>query len=133
VPTSRCSPSRAKALGLTADTCAMDKAYDNGWIYDAMERRDCAPIVLLRQTQAVKRGDHLLPYDGPPTRLHPRIPRTSERFKRLYQRRGAVERNFGRLKHEWGLRPLRTRGLERVSLHVDLTILTKLACALLAT
>jgi hypothetical protein len=40
-----------------------------------------------------------------------------------------VEREFGRLKNEWALLPLRVRGLERVSLHADLTILAKL-CAL---
>ena len=41
-----------------------------------------------------------------------------------------VEREFGRLKHEWALLPLRVRGIERVRLHADLTILAKLACAL---
>jgi len=41
-----------------------------------------------------------------------------------------VEREFGRLKHEWALLPLRVRGIARVRLHVDLTILAKLACAL---
>jgi hypothetical protein len=44
--------------------------------------------------------------------------------------RGAVEREFGRLKNNWGLKPLRVRGLERVRLHVNLTILAKLSCAL---
>ena len=44
--------------------------------------------------------------------------------------RAAVEREFGRLEHEWALGPLRVRGLERVALHADLTILAKLACAL---
>jgi hypothetical protein len=34
------------------------------------------------------------------------------------------------LKHEWALAPLRVRGLDRVRLHADLTILAKLACAL---
>jgi hypothetical protein len=34
----------------------------------------------------------------------------------------------GRLKHEWALAPLRVRGIERVKLHADLTILAKLAC-----
>lgn len=63
-------------------------------------------------------------------RLHPLIPRQTKRWKKLYRRRASVERAFGRLKHEWGLKPLRVRGLERVRLHVDLTILTKLACAL---
>jgi hypothetical protein len=34
------------------------------------------------------------------------------------------------LKHEWALLPLRVRGIERVRLHADLTILAKLGCAL---
>jgi len=63
-------------------------------------------------------------------RLHPLIPRASERSRKLYRSRGAVEREFGRLKHEWALLPLRVRGLERVRLHADLTILAKLASAL---
>ena len=46
------------------------------------------------------------------------------------QGRAAVEREFGRLKNEWALLPLRVRGLERVRLHADLTILAKLSCAL---
>jgi len=63
-------------------------------------------------------------------RLHPLIPRESERSRKLYRSRGAVEREFGRLKNEWALLPLRVRGLARVQLHADLTILAKLACAL---
>ena len=39
-------------------------------------------------------------------------------------------RVFGRLKDDWALAPLRVRGLDRVRLHADLTILAKLACAL---
>jgi Transposase DDE domain/Transposase domain (DUF772) len=64
-------------------------------------------------------------------RLHPLIPRETERFKKLYRGRGAVERAFGRLKHEWAMLPLRIRGIKKVKLHIDLTILTKLSCALL--
>jgi hypothetical protein len=41
-----------------------------------------------------------------------------------------VEREFGRLKNEWALPPLRVRGIERIQLHAELTILAKLACAL---
>lgn len=63
-------------------------------------------------------------------RLHPLIPRETERSRKLYRSRGGVEREFGRLKHEWALLPLRVRGLERVRLHADLTILAKLSCAL---
>jgi Transposase DDE domain len=64
------------------------------------------------------------------SRLHPLIPRESKRFKDLYRKRGSIEREFGRLKHEWALLPLRVRGIGRVQLHADLTILAKLACAL---
>ncbi|MCA1695994.1 MAG: transposase, partial [Actinobacteria bacterium] len=64
---------------------------------------------------------------GPPC---PLIPRHTERSRNLYSSRGAVEREFGRLKHEWALLPLRVRGLDRVRLHADLTILAKLASAL---
>jgi hypothetical protein len=34
-----------------------------------------------------------------------------------YKGRASVEREFGRLKNEWALLPLRVRGLERVKLH----------------
>lgn len=64
------------------------------------------------------------------SRLHPLIPRESKRWKAAYRKRGSVEREFGRLKNEWGLKPLRVRGIDRVRLHANLTILTKLACAL---
>lgn len=65
-------------------------------------------------------------------RLHPLIPRETERSRKLYKSRGAIEREFGRLKHEWAMLPLRVRGRERVQLHADLTILAKLGCALTA-
>jgi IS5 family transposase len=67
------------------------------------------------------------------SRLHTLIPRSTPRWKKLYRTRAAVEREFGRLKHEWAMLPLRVRGIKKVKLHVDLTILTKLSCALLKT
>jgi len=67
------------------------------------------------------------------SRLHPLIPHESKRWKSLYRGRASVEREFGRLKNEWALLPLRVRGIERVRLHADLTILAKLAHALART
>jgi hypothetical protein len=65
-------------------------------------------------------------------RLHPLIPHGSAKWKALYRQRTAVECEFGRLKHERGMLPLRVRRIERVRLHVDLTMLACLASALLA-
>jgi transposase len=63
-------------------------------------------------------------------RLHTLVPRSTDRWKALYRQRGCVERGFGRLKNEWALLPLRVRRIERVRLHVDLTILAQLVTAL---
>ncbi len=63
-------------------------------------------------------------------RLHPLIPRRTDRWRSLYRERVAVEREFGVLKHEWAMLPLRVRARSRVALHVDLTILARLAHAL---
>jgi hypothetical protein len=63
-------------------------------------------------------------------RLHTLVPRTTNRWTALYRQRGAVEREFGVLKHQWAMLPLRVRRLPRVRLHVDLTILARLATAL---
>jgi len=61
------------------------------------------------------------------------VPRSTPRWKEIYRQRCCVERGFGRLKHEWGMLPLRVRSIERVRLHVDLTILTELATMLWRT
>ena len=63
-------------------------------------------------------------------RLHTLVPRSTDRWKAIYHQRGAVEREFGYLKHEWSMLPLRVRRVSRVRLHVDLTVLARLATAL---
>jgi Transposase DDE domain len=61
------------------------------------------------------------------------IPYGTDEWKRLYRGRAAVEREFGRLKHGYGLAPLRTRGIARVRIHADLTMLARLGQALSRT
>jgi transposase len=58
------------------------------------------------------------------------LPADKECWRSLYRGRAAVEREFGRLKNEYGLAPLRVRGLERVALHADLVMLARLSLAL---
>lgn len=128
----------ARRRGLIADTAAMDMGYDITRVYGECAERDCLPVIPLRRTDGVKRGDHLPPackhgvwtFAGSDRkrgaskwrcpsgecapastwikadRKHPLIPRETKRFKAAYRKRGAVEREFGRLKHEWALGPL---------------------------
>jgi hypothetical protein len=105
----------ACARGFAPETCAMDKGYDNNRVMDETRERGCVPIVSLRK--------------GRPIPLTA-IPYGSAEWKHLYRGRGAVEREFGRLKHDYGLAPLRVRGLDRVRLHADLTMLARLTLAL---
>jgi hypothetical protein len=56
--------------------------------------------------------------------------RETYRWRDLYRGRAAVEREFGTLKHLYGLAPLRVRGLEHVALHADLVMLARLSQAL---
>lgn len=150
------------SLGINPATAALDKGYDHAVSYFECSMREVAPVIPLRETQDVKRGE-----DQPPecehgmwkfagadrkrgatkwrcpvgecqpasvwlkaNRLKSLIPRDTPRWKKLYRGRGSVERAFGRLKHESALTPLRVRGIERVRLHTNLTILTTLSCEL---
>jgi Transposase DDE domain len=114
------------ARGFKPETVAMDKGYDNTRVYAEVEERGCDPVIPLRGAKA---NQVALPL-ALGGRLFPCIPRHSKRFKALYRGRVAVEREFGRLKHDYGLAPLRTRGLERVALHADLVMLARLSQAL---
>ena len=84
-------------------------------VYAECAERDCAAIIPLRKGQ-------------PERKL--RIPRSTDEWRSLYRRRSAVEREFGNLKHNFGLAFLRVRGIERVRLHADLCILARRALAL---
>jgi len=114
------------ARGFKPEAVACDKAYDHNFVYAECEARGCEPIIPLRGT---KKNQPALPL-AIGGRLFPHTPRHTQRFKDLYRGRGACEREFGRLKHDHGLDRLRVRGLERVQLHADLTILARLAQAL---
>jgi hypothetical protein len=105
-----------RARGFQPETVAMDRGYDYNRIYDECRERGCAPVV------AIKKNRLAIP-------LAP-IPYGSAGWKRLYRGRAAVEREFGRLKNEYALAPLRVRGVERVRLHADLTVMARLALAL---
>jgi IS5 family transposase len=113
--------------GYKPETVAADKGYDNTRVYAEIEERGCDPVIPLR---GVRKSQQPVVPIGVGGRLFPRIPRHTERFKNLYRGRAAVEREFGRLKHDYGLAPLRVRGLAKVQLHADLTMLARLSQAL---
>jgi hypothetical protein len=114
------------ARGYKPETCAMDKGYDQGRVHDECEQRGVHPVIPIRMNHE-RMG---LPFDDLVGRHNPRISRYGERFRTLYKNRVAVEREFGRLKNDYGLLPLRVRGLQRVQLHADLTMLARLSLGL---
>jgi hypothetical protein len=56
---------RVRAVKIQPHTATLDKGYDVAQVYEACERAGVAPIIPLRKTPAVKRGDH-----KPPTCEH---------------------------------------------------------------
>jgi IS5 family transposase len=151
---------KVRGQGFNVTTAIMDKGYDTGPIHDGCMDSGVCPVTALVNSGRVKRGLHKPPTceHGEMTfagadrqrratqwhcatgdcasvwiaadRLHPLIPRESERSRMLYRKRGAVERTFAHLKTYWALDDLRVRGLDKVRLHVDLTVLARLGCAL---
>jgi hypothetical protein len=149
-----------RAQGFTPQTAVLDKGYDAGPVYDACTGANCVPIIPLKNMPTKnppgppvcehgtwtfagadfrrKAAKWRCPTGGcrpaskwvEASRRHPLIPRSTPRWRRLYRGRSAVEREFGRLKHEYGLAPLRVRGLDRVAVHTDLVMLARLAEAL---
>jgi len=47
--------------GIDPETATMDKGYDSGTVHDACTDRDVLPVIPLKQTPAVKRGEHKPP------------------------------------------------------------------------
>lgn len=93
----------------------MNRGDDNNRVYDECHARSIAPVIPLRK--------------GPVQPDTP-IKRGTSLWGELYRRRLAVEREFGRQKHDYGRAFLRVRRIERVRLHADLCILARLALAL---
>ena len=116
-----------RARGYQPETVAADKAYDSNRCHAECMDRDVLPVIPLK---GEKGPQVVMPIIEGATRFNPRIQRHTQRFRDLYAGRAAVEREFGRLKHDYGLAPLRVRGLERVALHADLVMLGRLAQAL---
>jgi hypothetical protein len=148
----RCRPRQSPP-----EACAFDKGYDHHAIYAGCEERGVHSIIPLRKLGKVttptcehgtwtfagadfkrKRAKYRCPSGQcepkstwvKPDRSNPLIPRGTKRWRDLYRGRAAVEREFGRLKNEWALTPIRVRGRERVALHADLTMLARLSLAL---
>lgn len=114
-----------KSRGFAAKTCALDKGYDEIRVYDECEARDCSPVIPLKG----KKDNIIWPATDTPTRFNTRIQRHTDQWRALYRGRSAVERLFGSLKHQYGL-VIRVRGLQKVQLHADLTMIAVLAQAL---
>lgn len=105
----------------------MDKGYDSNRVHAECAERDVLPVIPIKGEKA---SQVVMPIIEGTTRFNPRIQRHTQEYRDLYRRRVAVEREFGRLKADYALAPLRVRGLARVQLHADLVMLARLSLAL---
>ena len=108
----------------TVRNVVADSQYSSQNVRQEVKRLRAKPIIPYPRNQAkgrrVLRIDRKFRSHGPAS------------LKRLYRRRPAVERAISRLKHHFGLKHLRTRGLRNVMSHVLLCFITLLANALSA-
>ena len=118
---------KLRARGVQPRTAALDKGYDSNRVHAECADRDVLPVIPIKGERA---SQIVMPIIEGATRFNPRIQRHTDEFRTLYRRRVAVEREFGRLKNDYALAPLRVRGLERVRLHADLVMLARLSLAL---
>jgi hypothetical protein len=118
---------KLRARGIQPRTAALDKGYDSNRVHAECEERGVHPVIPIK---ADKGNQVVMPIIEGATRFNPRIQRHTDEFRFLYRRRAAVEREFGRLKHDLALAPLRVRGLACVQLHADLVMLARLSLAL---
>lgn len=64
-------------------------------------------------------------------RKHSLVPRDTKKFRDLYNKRTAVEREFSRLKDQFMLGSLRVQGIDKATLHFELAIATRLTTHLI--
>ena len=103
-----------------------DAGYDARTNYFVALKHKAKPIIAYNRRRKPKgtrgrRLDHVLP-----------ITRHSPEWNRYYRLRGAVERQFSELKEQLGIKNLTLRGLERVTIHLCVSLIVLLAINLVA-
>lgn len=103
-----------------------DAGYDARNNYFATLKHQAKPIIAYNRRRKPKgttgrRLDRILP-----------IQRNSPEWKRYYAMRGAVERQFSELKEQLGMQFLTLRGLERVTIHLCISLIVLLGINLVA-
>jgi hypothetical protein len=103
-----------------------DKAYDSRNNYFTTLKRGAIPIIAFNRRRK--------PIGTLGRRLDQNMPtqRGSAKWEGYYRLRPSVERQFSELKEQLGLKNLTLRGLERVTIHLCITLIVLLAINLVA-
>jgi transposase len=111
--------------GIEPETVLADKGYDTKSNYAFTLDHGAIPIVAMNPRNLKKRRKRDFEADFP-------IQRNSDEWKKLYRKRGAVERVNSRLKEELDLKAVKVRGLDNVKIHAAISLITMLVVALVA-
>jgi hypothetical protein len=117
---------RSDDAKVSYEVAVADAGYDARTNYFATIRHKAKPVIAYNRRRKPKgtterRLDRTLP-----------IKRNSPEWKRYYTLRGAVERQFSELKQQLGMNDLTLRGMERVTIHLSISLIVLLAINLVA-
>lgn len=111
--------------GIKPKIVLADKGYDGKMNYSFTFDHGAIPIIAMNPRNLKKSKKRDFEADFP-------IQRNSDEWKKLYRKRGAVERVNSRLKEELDLKSLKVRGLDNVKVHAAISLITMLVVALVA-
>lgn len=114
------------AANIAFDVAIADKGYDARENYTITLSRHAKPIIAYNRRSKPK-GATGRRFDGELPIL-----RNSRTWKEYYNLRSAVERQFSELKEQLGMRNLTLRGIERVTIHLCISMTVLLAINLVA-
>lgn len=111
--------------GIKPKMIIADAGYDTKENYHLALKNDLIPVIAFNRRNLKKKETRDFEAEFP-------IQRNTEQWKSIYKKRGTVERIISRLKEELNLKAIKVRGLDKVKVHVAISLISMLVVAIVA-
>jgi len=111
--------------GIRPKVIIADAGYDTKENYYLALKNGAIPIIAFNRRNLKKKTTRDFETELP-------IQRNTGQWKSLYKKRSAIERIISRLKEELDLKAIKVRGLDRVKVHVAISLISMLVVAMVA-